>query len=116
MIRPVPPSDRAYWRRVKAVAQVLHSDGCSGVPDFYLDVCWEHDIHYRTHQTVEGQALTRRNADALLRAGIQARSSFGRFSPMAWWRWAALRWMGEAAWEHETAGSPMADPTRPEAP
>ena len=83
--------DDIYWARVRTKAKELNSDGCTGVIDFYLDCCLEHDIAYRTGATVDGKARTHRQADEDFRHCVQSRSYFGTFSPMAWWRWAGLR-------------------------
>ena len=104
-----------YWQRVRERAAELGSDGCSGVPDFYLDCCLEHDIHYRTGYRLDGTRLTREDADTQLRQCIQARSTFGRLSPMAWWRWAGVRLFGQRAWPNWTAPTTPNPPQR-EAP
>lgn len=53
-----------YWDKVKALAWVLKGDGCTAVPDLtYKRCCDEHDIHYRTGNTVEGNPITRLEAD-----------------------------------------------------
>ena len=88
-----------YWQRVRDRAAELQSDGCSGVPDFYLDCCLEHDIAYRTHKNIFGEELTKAQADAHFRRCMQARSTFGVLSPMSWWRWLAVRWLGGKSWE-----------------
>lgn len=75
----------------------------------YVEACYEHDIHYRTHATVYGKSIKRRQADAVLRERIQSRSRFGCCSPMAWWRWFFLRICGERAWEDNERGTPIAD-------
>lgn len=95
----IPPKDDVYWDRVRARARELGSDGCTAVPDFYLDSCLEHDIHYRTHAWLDGSPITRSQADQRFREVIQSRSWFGVASPMSWWRWAGLRLGGDAAWE-----------------
>ena len=97
-LRLVPPKGAYYWTRVRRVASRLGSDGCTGVPDFYLDSCLEHDIHYRTHHTLDGRRISRRQSDMRKRRVIQSRSPFGLLSPMAWWRWAGLRMLGWRAW------------------
>jgi len=86
--------EKRYWTRVWALAQVLESDGCTGVPDWYLPACHEHDIAYRTGMDPLGRLISRAEADRRLRDAIQARSPFGRLSPMSWWRWAAVRAFG----------------------
>jgi hypothetical protein len=87
-----------YWARVRRRAKELKSDGCSGVPDFHLDCCLEHDIAYRTGHTVDGEPLTRAEADARLRRCIQKDSSLGVLDPMSWWRWAGVRLFGASSW------------------
>ncbi|HYE89541.1 MAG TPA: hypothetical protein VEA38_00920 [Terriglobales bacterium] len=91
-----------YWARVRQRAAELGSDGCSVVADFYLDACLEHDIHYRTHRRLDGTPITKAEADALFRQRIQERSCLGRFSPMSWWRWAAVALFGGSAWGEAT--------------
>lgn len=90
--------NKIYWSRVKAHADRLQSDGCSGVPDYLWWTCLEHDIHYRTHQMLSGDVIDRETADYIFRVRIQQGSGFGRFSPVSWWRWAAVRLFGEKAW------------------
>lgn len=87
-----------YWDCVRQVAAELGSDGCTGVPDFFLDACLEHDVHYRLHKTVSGQPITRQEADTRFREGIQHASYLGVCSPMAWWRWAGVRLFGGSSW------------------
>jgi hypothetical protein len=102
--------DEAYVEKIRAEAQRLGSDGCSGPTlPVYVDVCREHDVHYRTHQTLYGVNLEQWQADRVLRERIQSRSSFKDWSPMAWWRWSALRLCGKAAWEAKDRGTPIAD-------
>jgi hypothetical protein len=80
-----------YKQRVLREAARIHSDGCSGVPDFYWTVCLEHDVHYATHEDFfTGESITQEDADRYLKWGIQFHSVFGRWSPMAWWRYWAL--------------------------
>lgn len=76
----------------------LKSDGCTRVPDFYLDGCFEHDVAYRSGHDPLGQQVTRREADKRFRWYIQVESPFGAFSPMSWWRWAMVRLFGGKAW------------------
>lgn len=102
--------NESYWEAVRIRAQELGGDGCTGVPDFYRPCCDEHDIHYRTHRRLDGTPITKEQADYALRACIRSRSVFGRFSPMAWWRWFGLRYMfsrqSQRAWEAAGEGTP----------
>jgi hypothetical protein len=92
-------SDRAYRRRVVRWAKAMGSDGCSGVSDCYVIACYDHDIAYRSGHDLFGQPLTRAQADARLRWGIQNESPLGRLSPMSWWRWAGVRLFGWRSWQ-----------------
>ena len=98
--KSVPPVEDTYWLQIRVRASKLKSDGCSGVPDFYLDGCLEHDIHYRTHKWLDDEPIFKSEADERFRRVIQARSPFGRISPMSWWRWFAVKTFGRKAWEH----------------
>jgi len=104
-IDDLPLYSAVYWRRIRQMAALLNSDGCTGVPDFYKDACLEHDCHYRRGMTLGLQIITRADADRRFRQVIQSRSPFRKFSPMSWWRWLGVRIGGKAAWdryrEHE---------------
>lgn len=89
-IKNVPPESSFYWGHVRATAKILNSDGCTGVKDYYLDSCLEHDIHWRTGRTVYGVPITKQQANERFRRVIQSRSKLGRLSPMSWWRFAAV--------------------------
>ena len=95
----VPPPRDAYWVLVREASYDLDSDGCTGIPDFYLDACLEHDVHYRTHRWIDGTPIVRAEADARFRQVMQSRSMLGTASPMAWWRWLGVRLMGRWAWK-----------------
>jgi len=97
--------DKEYWKQVGHKAIDLESDGCTGVPDFYINCCWEHDIHYRTHERLDGSSITRAEADSELRKCIQSKSKLGIFNPMSWWRWAGVRLLAGKAWEKEGEGT-----------
>lgn len=85
-IRDVPPKSASYWGRVRHIAQQLKSDGCTGVKDWYLDSCLEHDIHWRTGHTIDGHRISIGEANTRLRLVIQNRSRFGVLSPLSWGR------------------------------
>lgn len=86
-----------YWDLVYAKAAELSSDGCSYVTEAFHQCCLEHDIHYRTGRRLNVKPITRRQADQRFRECMQMRSRFGKFSPMAWWRWAGVRIFGRFA-------------------
>lgn len=89
---------------VRRLSRAIKSDGCSGVPDFYLSCCIVHDLAYKFQVDPWGRPVTRREADAALRGCIQETSGWGLLSPMAAWRWAAVRLVGWRPWgAHEKA-------------
>lgn len=106
----VPLKDDAYWVAVYARARQLKSDGCSGVPDLYVECCWEHDLAYRTGHTLTCEPITRVEADAEFRRCIQARSRLRRFSPVSWVRWVGVRVFGRWA---GYGGQPCVPPASP---
>lgn len=84
-----------------AIHVSIASDGCTGVPDFYLGGCVIHDFHYATHRDFDNLPITRAEADRRLRQYIQTYSAFGLLSPMSWWRWAAVRILGGKLWNKQ---------------
>lgn len=82
-----------YWVRVRQRAAELGTDGCTAALDVHLDCCLEHDIAYFTGRDVDGNPVTKAEADAAFRRCLQSKSRWGRFSPMSWWRWAAVAWI-----------------------
>ena len=77
----------------------IDSDGCTGVPDFYKDECIKHDFYYRTHHDFSGKLLYKYEADLLFMQGIQAKSKFGKWSPMSYWRYLGVLLFAKTAWE-----------------
>lgn len=94
------PDDAPYWRMVEQIAHSLNTDGCSGPAlQVYVEACWEHDIHYRTHKTVHGKPLTKEQADRILWERVREFSWLGVVSPMAWWRYYAVKHFGQKSWD-----------------
>lgn len=107
-----------FWDWIDQEAAKINSDGCSCVPDFYLKCCKVHDLayyyarspysaynYYLTTAAPDDEKawryadhITQADADGMLKKCIQECSRFGRFSPMAWWRYWALRKFGQKAW------------------
>mgnify|MGYP001585300174 CR=1 FL=1 len=111
LLRPGEAVCRAWLRQVKAD---IGSDGCSGVPDFYLDCCIVHDLAYRFAVDPWGRPTSRAEADAAFRACIQRQSRLGKASPMAWVRWLGVRAFGSKAWNaHRTAQEGPGDASQP---
>ena len=96
--RIVPPDGDPYWQLVIEEAARLKSDGCTFVPDFYGGACLEHDIHYRTHKWLDGEPITKAEADTRFRLVMQAWSKLGKYDPMSWWRWLAVKLCAHKAW------------------
>ena len=94
----------ANWDAIRAQAEALHTDGCSGPTiQVYVNCCYQHDIAYCTHSDEFGFPITRQEADERFRECIQHFSPFGEGSPMAAWRYWALRLFGWRAWRQQTA-------------
>ena len=103
-----------YWTWIRKEAAKIKSDGCSGVPDFHLDCCLQHDLSYvygkcprsAYHHYCDdvglywevADSISKREADATFRKCNQALSPFGKLSPMSWWRWAGVRIFGKGIW------------------
>ena len=91
--------DKPYWELVEKRAKELLSDGCTGVPDWYIWTCWEHDIHNRTHKFLCGCELTFKQAAYIIRVRIQQASIFKVFSPLSWLRWVGVLILARGAWK-----------------
>lgn len=88
---------KRYWERVRDKAAELGTDGCSKATGAYVDCCLEHDLAYRMGTTLDGTPLTKEEADKRFLSCMQSRSIFGWYSPMAWWRYAAVKVFGRRA-------------------
>lgn len=84
----------SYWERVRERARELGSDGCSKVPDINLDCCYEHDIHWRTGMTLDGEPISVQDANNRFWRCNTERSVFGKGSPLAAWRWLGVSLRG----------------------
>lgn len=103
------PVSRAYWENVNFRADELEADGCSGpaLDMFYLQACLEHDVHYRTHKWVDHKPISKKEADTVFKWRIQNASPLSVLSPMAQWRYWAVYWAGQDAWDGKVE-SPVA--------
>lgn len=84
---------------IEKIQRFCCSDGCTGVPNFYLSACVVHDFYYRTHRDFEGTPINKVYADNMFKKLIQRKSLFGIFSPMAQWRWLGVKFFAQKAWE-----------------
>lgn len=93
--------NKIYWSEIRTWANNLKSDGCTGVADWMVWACLEHDCHYRMHHDLKGNVLTKAEADYIFRVRMQQGSALGVLSPISWWRWAAVSVLGRKAWNHD---------------
>ena len=86
----IPPKGDPYWKDIRLWAKELKSDGCSFATEAFKEACLEHDCHWWTGETLWGTAVSIQAANDRFRAVMRSRSRFGKYSPMAFWRWAAV--------------------------
>ena len=86
---------RDYWNRVRDTAAELGCDGCTMASGAFLDCCLQHDVEYRLGTTIDGEPITFDEADTRFRNCMFMRSKLGYFSPVAWYRYAAVKWFGK---------------------
>lgn len=108
-----------YWEWVQNEAEEFGSDGCSAVMGFHIECCFEHDLGYRFAKDprdayrrwcrgeydcwLKAVPITRSEVDARFRQCNQNRSTFGRWSVMAIYRWLGVKWGGQKAWDKHRA-------------
>ena len=95
--------DNDYWALIEQWAHE-YSDGCTGVPDFYVEACWEHDYHFRYGVTLFGDVITFNEANDRFRQAIQMRSRLRWFSPLSWTRYLGVSTpFGRKLWDEHRA-------------
>jgi len=110
-IRRVP----LLWAFVEHEAELIKTDGCSKVSGAFRRRCRLHDLAYfygkdpvdaykryiagDLNYWANAAPITKAQADADFRRGMQADSPLGFFSPVALWRWAGVKLAGQAAWD-----------------
>ena len=103
-----------YWDWIESVGALIKTDGCSKVTGAFRKQCRAHDLAYfhardpvdAYRRCVAGDAgywmnalpITKGEADAALRRGMQSDSPVGFFSPLAAIRWLGLKLAGGKAW------------------
>ncbi len=80
---------------VRTLKVAINSDGCTGVIDVYGNCCVFHDLGYRFHIDIYGRPVDRNQVDDGFRRCMQKKSLMKWFNPMSWWRYAAVRWIGD---------------------
>jgi hypothetical protein len=118
MKRPrVPCPTHSYSGWVKSEALWIDADGCSGpAAGFRVICCLEHDLAYYYGRDPRAAyrgwrdgvsfalvwavapPIDREEVDRRFRTCLQNEAATGKYSPMAWWRWAAVRIGGSRAW------------------
>jgi hypothetical protein len=104
-----------YWNWVGSQAALIDSDGCSVVSGLHVSCCFEHDLGYYFARDprdaylkelcgsldpwLDAKPIDRATVDARFRRCQQNRSVFGQWSPVAWYRWAAVRLRGQSRWD-----------------
>lgn len=108
-----------YWEFIRSEAALVKTDGCSAVTGARVDCCFEHDLAYffakDPHSAYrqwrennyyfweDADPIDRDEADARFRQCLRNRSVMGRWSFMAWWRWAGVRLGAQGAWDRHRA-------------
>ncbi len=96
------------WPEIRRQAAALNSDGCSGPTlPIYVDCCLLHDIAYQTHCDEHGNPTTRLEQDVRFRECMQWFSPLGEASPVASWRYAAVRLLGWYYWMQRKPATPI---------
>ena len=93
-----------YWEKVKELSRALKGDGCSSSPDlFYGPCCEEHDVHYRTGMTVDGEVITRKEADSIFLECLQTHGKTPILGThiLPFFYWTAVRIFGKSAWDKD---------------
>jgi len=83
----------AYWQRVRDRAAALGSDGCTAVSEWNRVCCLHHDIMCRTGMDIDGNAVSRQEADWLYWECNRERSMWGLswYDPRGYARWIGVR-------------------------
>jgi hypothetical protein len=103
-----------FWNWLRSEAELISTDGCSRVSGAKIDCCYLHDLMFyhgsdpheayrlyrigRLEPWTDAHRITRAEADRHLRRCLCNRSVLGHWSPMAWWRWLAVRLFAGGAW------------------
>jgi len=84
---------REWSERVKARALALGSDGCTAVSEWNQVCCFHHDVMCRTGHDIDGQPITREEADWLFWEcnRIRSRSRLSVYDPRSWVRYIGVR-------------------------
>jgi hypothetical protein len=111
-----------YLNFCRSEAALIDTDGCSKVTGLKLDCCLEHDLSFyygrdprdaylkfRTGSVdywADAKPIAFDEANRRFRKCHQARSVFGRYSPMALWRWLGVHYLSRRAWAKHRLARP----------
>lgn len=107
-------NDEEYWQEVERRALELRTDGCSGLLQWFKRYCYEHDIHYRTHKTLDGMPIGKWKSDAIFAWRHIQDSPIAAGTGII--RWLGLTAAGWKAWYDDKRGSPVACQDIPQGP
>jgi hypothetical protein len=102
----LPAGTLASTAYIKALRQAIQSDGCSKVPDIYGSCCVLHDLCYKLGIDEYGKPMKKADADRLLRKCQQEKSRLGRFSPVSWFFFLGVRYLGFKAYVDDIDSRP----------
>lgn len=94
-----PNSDQEFLKWLTEWAST-HSDGCTKITQLHQHCCWQHDYGYQTgfqaRSVWSGNpiVISRKETDVEFRQCNESEDPLGRFSPLAWWRYAGVRLFG----------------------
>jgi hypothetical protein len=104
-----------YWEWARAEASLIDTDGCSKVSGIHVECCYEHDLSFFAAKDPRdaylrwrlgdpepwkcAKPITFGEANRRFRKCHQARSKFGMYSPMAWFRWLGVKFLSKQAWD-----------------
>ena len=105
----------SYHDWIAEQAERIGSDGCSHATGAYRHCCLVHDLSYyfakdpvlAYNNSLRGivnawelaSPITKSQADTTFRRCMQSWSTLGRWSPMSWWRFAGVKFLGGKAWK-----------------
>lgn len=86
------------WQLIRTYTR---SDGCSGVSDWHVKACWEHDFYFRTHHDFEGKVISFSEANLRFLRRLFKLSWLSIFNLRAYIRWLGVTVLGKNAWNDQ---------------
>lgn len=100
--------DQDYRDWIRKQAELIRSDGCTGVLDIHKDCCYEHDLGYYWGR--DPRVAYRFNswelAPQIARGEVDARFRACNGDLMGLWRWLGVRIGGGGIWKRHRAQRP----------